>query len=150
MLSTADKGGAGSGGSPKSAAVVLEARGLSKTYDMGEVQVRALRSVDLDLHAGELAVLLGASGSGKSTLLNIVGGLDRPTSGTLRYHDWDLSHADDAELTRYRRQYVGFVFQLYNLIPSLTARENVSLVSEIAPDPMSPENAGTRATPAKF
>jgi len=108
---------------------------------MGEVQVHALRSVDLDLYAGELAVLLGASGSGKSTLLNIVGGLDRPTSGTLHYHDWDLSQAGDQELTRYRRQYVGFVFQLYNLIPSLTALENVSLVSEIAPDPMRPEEA---------
>jgi len=122
-------------------AVVLEARGLSKVYDMGEVQVRALRSVDLDLFGGELAVLLGASGSGKSTLLNIIGGLDRPTGGTLRYGDWDLSHAGDQELTRYRRLYVGFVFQLYNLIPSLTARENVSLVSEIATDPMRPEEA---------
>jgi putative ABC transport system ATP-binding protein len=121
--------------------VVLEARDLSKVYDMGEVQVRALRSVDLDLYGGELAVLLGASGSGKSTLLNIVGGLDRPTSGTLHYGDWDLSEADDKELTLYRRQYVGFVFQLYNLIPSLTALENVSLVSEIARDPMKPEDA---------
>ena len=121
--------------------VVLEARGLSKVYDMGEVQVRALRSVDLDLYAGELMVLLGASGSGKSTLLNILGGLDRPTAGTLRYGDWDLSNADDKALTRYRRLHVGFVFQLYNLIPSLTARENVSLVSEIATDPMRPEEA---------
>jgi putative ABC transport system ATP-binding protein len=121
--------------------VVLEARGLSKTYDMGEVEVRALRSVDLDLYGGELAVLLGPSGSGKSTLLNIIGGLDRPTAGTLRYGTWDLSHADDEELTHYRRQYVGFVFQLYNLIPSLTARENVSLVSEIAESPMRPEDA---------
>ena len=122
-------------------AVVLEARGLSKVYDMGEVQVRALRSIDLDLYGGELAVLLGASGSGKSTLLNIIGGLDRPTEGTLRYGDWDLSRANDAELTRYRRRHVGFVFQLYNLIPSLTARENVSLVSEIATNPMRPEEA---------
>jgi putative ABC transport system ATP-binding protein len=121
--------------------VVLEARDLTKVYDMGEVQVRALRSVDLDLRAGELAVLLGASGSGKSTLLNIIGGLDRPTSGTLRYGDWDLTGAGDDELTRYRREYVGFVFQLYNLIPSLTARENVSLVSEIARDPMTPDEA---------
>jgi len=121
--------------------VVLEARGLSKVYDMGEVQVRALRSVDLDLYGGELAVLLGASGSGKSTLLNIIGGLDHPTAGTLRYREWDLSRADDQELTRYRRRHVGFVFQLYNLIPSLTARENVSLVSEIATDPMRPEDA---------
>jgi putative ABC transport system ATP-binding protein len=108
---------------------------------MGEVQVRALRSVDLDLYRGELAVLLGASGSGKSTLLNILGGLDRPTSGTLRYKGTDLSHADDSELTLYRRHFVGFVFQLYNLIPSLTARENVSLVSDIATDPMTPEEA---------
>jgi putative ABC transport system ATP-binding protein len=120
---------------------ILEARELSKVYDMGEVQVRALRSVDLDLYRGELAVLLGASGSGKSTLLNILGGLDRPTSGTLRYKGTDLSHADDSELTLYRRHFVGFVFQLYNLIPSLTARENVSLVSDIATDPMTPEEA---------
>ena len=120
---------------------VLEARGLSKVYEMGEVQVRALRSVDLDLYHRELTVLLGASGSGKSTLLNIVGGLDRPTSGQLRYKGQDLSHADDKELTQYRRHFVGFVFQLYNLIPSLTARENVSLVSEIATDPMRPEEA---------
>jgi putative ABC transport system ATP-binding protein len=123
------------------AGIVLEARGLSKTYQMGEVEVRALRSVDLDLKKGELAVLLGASGSGKSTLLNIIGGLDRPTSGTLRYEDRDLSRADDKELTLYRRRHVGFVFQLYNLIPSLTARENVSLVSEIASRPMKPEEA---------
>jgi putative ABC transport system ATP-binding protein len=123
------------------AGTVLEARGLSKTYQMGEVEVRALRSVDLDLYDGELAVLLGASGSGKSTLLNIIGGLDRATSGTLRYRDRDLSEADDRELTSYRRRYVGFVFQLYNLIPSLTARENVALVSEIATRPMTPEDA---------
>ena len=121
--------------------IILEAHDLSKVYDMGEVRVRALRSVDLKLYCGELAVLLGASGSGKSTLLNILGGLDRPTSGTLKYKDHDLSHADDEELTGYRRQSVGFVFQLYNLIPSLTARENVSLVSEIAVRPMLPEEA---------
>ena len=121
--------------------IILEAHDLSKVYDMGEVRVRALRSVDLKLYCGELAVLLGASGSGKSTLLNILGGLDRPTSGTLKYKDHDLSHADDEELTEYRRQSVGFVFQLYNLIPSLTARENVSLVSEIAVRPMLPEEA---------
>ena len=133
--------GTGEGGGPRLGATVLEARDLSKIYDMGEVQVEALRSVDLDLYSGELTVLLGASGSGKSTLLNIVGGLDRPTSGTLHYGDWDLSEADDHELTLYRRRYVGFVFQLYNLIPSLTARENVSLVSEIARDPMRPEEA---------
>lgn len=120
---------------------VVEARNLSKTYQMGEVEVRALRSVDLDLYHGELAVLLGASGSGKSTLLNIIGGLDRPTSGTLRYKGEDLTEADEEALTRYRRAHVGFVFQLYNLIPSLTARENVSLVSEIAGNPMEPADA---------
>ena len=141
VASAADRSGSGGGAVHPLGSVILAARRLSKTYDMGEVQVRALRSVDLDLHGGELAVLLGASGSGKSTLLNIIGGLDRPTSGTIRYGDWDLSEADDQELTLYRRQYVGFVFQLYNLIPSLTARENVSLVSEIARDPMSPEEA---------
>jgi len=120
---------------------VLTGRGISKVYEMGEVQVHALREVDFDLYAGELVVLLGASGSGKSTLLNIVGGLDRPTSGTLRYGDWDLTAADDETLTQYRRDHVGFVFQLYNLIPSLTARENVALVSEIARDPMKPSEA---------
>ena len=108
---------------------------------MGEVEVHALRSVDLDLHAGEFMVLLGASGSGKSTLLNILGGLDVPTSGTVWFRDHDLGAADDAELTRYRREHVGFVFQFYNLIPSLTARENVALVTEIAGDPMRPEDA---------
>ena len=120
---------------------ILEARDLSKTYDMGSVKVHALRSVDFELTSGELLVLLGASGSGKSTLLNIVGGLDRPSSGTLRYRDHDLSAADDEDLTLYRRRYVGFVFQLYNLIPSLTARENVALVSEIAERPMNPADA---------
>jgi putative ABC transport system ATP-binding protein len=140
-VTTADRGSAAADAPVPSGSAVLTARRLSKIYEMGEVEVHALRSVDLDLYHGELAVLLGASGSGKSTLLNIVGGLDRPTSGTLRYRDWDLSEADDQELTRYRRQYVGFVFQLYNLIPSLTAKENVSLVSEIASDPMRPEDA---------
>ena len=120
---------------------IFEAKGVSKTYDMGSVQVHALRDVDIDLVEGELVVLLGASGSGKSTLLNILGGLDRPTSGSLRYRHHDLARADDAELTAYRRRYVGFVFQLYNLIPSLTARENVSLVSEISEHPMAPEDA---------
>ena len=95
--------------------IILEAHDLSKVYDMGEVRVRALRSVDLKLYCGELAVLLGASGSGKSTLLYILGGLDRPTSGTLKYKDHDLSHAGDEELTQYRRQSVGFVFQLFRL-----------------------------------
>ncbi len=120
---------------------ILQARDLSKVYEMGSVRVEALRSVDVDLRHGELVVLLGASGSGKSTLLNILGGLDRPTGGTLRYREHDLSNADDDALTQYRRKYVGFVFQLYNLIPSLTARENVALVSEIATRPMDPDRA---------
>jgi putative ABC transport system ATP-binding protein len=120
---------------------IFEARGLSKIYSMGEVEVHALRSVDFDLYRGELLVLLGASGSGKSTLLNILGGLDVPTSGTVRFLDHELTDADDAELTRYRRDHVGFVFQFYNLIPSLTARENVALVTDIARAPMRPEEA---------
>jgi putative ABC transport system ATP-binding protein len=120
---------------------VFEVRGLTKVYDMGEVQVQALRGVDLDLFDGEFVVLLGPSGSGKSTLLNILGGLDTPTSGSVRYLDHDLSLDDDALLTQYRRSHVGFVFQFYNLIPSLTARENVALVTEIAEDPMTPEEA---------
>ncbi len=120
---------------------VFHARGLTKIYEMGEVQVQALRGVDLDLFPGEFVVLLGPSGSGKSTLLNILGGLDAPTSGEVYYEDHDLSAFDDAALTRYRREHVGFVFQFYNLIPSLTARENVALVTEIARDPMTPEAA---------
>jgi putative ABC transport system ATP-binding protein len=108
---------------------------------MGEVDVVALRGVDLDLFEGELLVLLGASGSGKSTLLNILGGLDGPTSGDVAYRDHDLAHADEALLTSYRREHVGFVFQFYNLIPSLTARENVALVTDIACDPMRAEDA---------
>jgi len=120
---------------------VFRARGVSKLYTMGEVEVHALREVDLDLHAGELMVLLGASGSGKSTLLNILGGLDTPTSGTVHFRDRDLTAADDAGLTRYRRDHVGFVFQFYNLIPSLTALENVSLVTEIARRPMRAQEA---------
>jgi putative ABC transport system ATP-binding protein len=122
-------------------AVVFRARGVTKLYDMGEVQVHALRGIDLDLYAGELVVLLGASGSGKSTLVNILGGLDTATSGRVLYHDQDLTLADDAVLTEYRRHFVGFVFQFYNLIPSLTARENVAIVTEIARDPMSAEAA---------
>ncbi len=117
-------------------AAVLRAEGLSKVYRMGEVDVHALRSVDLELRAGELVVLLGASGSGKSTLLNILGGLDRPSDGRVWYHDTELTDLDDDGLTDYRRQHVGFVFQAYNLIPSLTARENVALVTQIAPGPM--------------
>ena len=120
---------------------IFEARGLTRIYQMGEVQVQALRGVDLDLHAGEFVVLLGPSGSGKSTLLNILGGLDTPTSGSVRYADHDLSLDDDASMTQYRRSHVGFVFQFYNLIPSLTARENVALVTEIAENPMTPEEA---------
>lgn len=121
--------------------VVFEARGLTKVYRMGEVEVHALRGVDLALYEGEFVVLLGPSGSGKSTLLNILGGLDVPTAGTVRYRDHDLSAADDAGLTRYRREHVGFVFQFYNLIPSLTARENVALITEISRNPMAPEEA---------
>lgn len=121
--------------------VVFEARGVTKVYRTGEVEVHALTGVDLDLYAGELVVLLGPSGSGKSTLLNILGGLDRATSGVCRFRDLDLTRLDDQKLTAYRRRYVGFVFQFYNLIPSLTARENVALVTEIAEDPMSPAEA---------
>jgi len=120
---------------------VFAARGLTKVYRMGEVEVHALRGADLDLYAGEFVVLLGPSGSGKSTLLNILGGLDVPTAGTVRYLDHDLTASGEAALTRYRREHVGFVFQFYNLIPSLTARENVALVTEIARDPLPPEEA---------
>ena len=120
---------------------VFVVRNLSKVYEMGEVQVQALRSLDFELYAGELLVLLGASGSGKSTFLNILGGLDTPTSGTVRFLDHDLTAADDAGLTRYRREHVGFVFQFYNLIPSLTALENVALVTEISERPMQPADA---------
>jgi len=121
--------------------VVFRARGLTKTYRMGEVLVQALRGIDLELYRGELVVLLGPSGSGKSTLLNILGGLDAPTSGEVHYLDHKLTGATEAELTRFRREHVGFVFQFYNLIPSLTARENVSAVTEIAAAPMRPEDA---------
>jgi putative ABC transport system ATP-binding protein len=121
--------------------VVFEVRGVSKTYRVGEVEVHALREVDLSLERGELLVLLGPSGSGKSTLLNILGGLDVPSSGTVRFQDHDLSAGDEADLTRFRREHVGFVFQFYNLIPSLTARENVALVTEISDRPMDPGEA---------
>ncbi len=120
---------------------VFEARGITKTYRMGEVSVPALRGVDVAFHAGELVVLLGPSGSGKSTLLNVLGGLDTPTSGTVRWRDHDLADPDERLLTRYRRDHVGFVFQHYNLVPSLTARENVALAAEIARHPMAPEEA---------
>jgi putative ABC transport system ATP-binding protein len=123
------------------AEAVLRARGLTKVYQMGEIEVEALRSIDLDLFEGEFVVLLGPSGSGKSTLLNILGGLDAPSGGDVHYRDHDLVLASEAELTRFRREHVGFVFQFYNLIPSLTARENVELVTEIAENPMSAEDA---------
>jgi putative ABC transport system ATP-binding protein len=121
--------------------VIFRAEGLTKVYRMGEVEVHALRGVDLVLYAGEFVVLLGPSGSGKSTLLNILGGLDVPTAGHVWYHGEDLTRANDAQLTAFRREHVGFVFQFYNLIPSLTARENVAIVTEIAPSPMAPEDA---------
>jgi len=110
-------------------------------YASGESEIRALDGVDVDLYQGELIVLLGASGSGKSTLLNILGGLDAPTNGTLSYRGEDLTHAGERQLTQFRRDAVGFIFQFYNLIPSLTARENVALITEIARDPMMPEMA---------
>jgi putative ABC transport system ATP-binding protein len=120
---------------------VFVARGLTKVYRTGDVEVRALQGVDLDIAAGEVLVLLGPSGSGKSTLLNIMGGLDRATSGTLSFRSVELTGLDEAGLTDYRRRHVGFVFQFYNLVPSLTARENVALVTEIAENPMTPEAA---------
>ena len=121
--------------------LTLRARGLTKVYGSGEVAVRALRGVDLDLYETELLVLLGPSGSGKSTLLNILGGLDRPSEGRVTFRDIDLTACGEAELTRFRRDHVGFVFQFYNLMPSLTALENVTLVTEIAPRPMAPADA---------
>jgi putative ABC transport system ATP-binding protein len=128
-------------GRPGEDEVLFVGRGLTKVYVTGEVEVRALDGVDVDLSAGELIVLLGASGSGKSTLLNQLGGLDVPTAGTLTYRGRDLTNADEAALTAFRRNAAGFVFQFYNLIPSLTARENVALITEIARDPMTPEEA---------
>jgi putative ABC transport system ATP-binding protein len=127
-----------------SAPPVFTARGLTKIYRMGEAEVPALRGVDLDVRPGEFIVLLGPSGSGKSTLLNILGGLDTPTRGEVRFLDHELTGASEAELTRYRRGHVGFVFQFYNLIPSLTARENVALVTDIAEHPMPAEEALAR------
>ncbi|WP_397408456.1 ABC transporter ATP-binding protein [Polaromonas sp.] len=120
---------------------VLRIRSLSKTYGSGETAVHALRDVDLEVRAGEFLVLLGASGSGKSTLLNILGGLDRPSTGEVEFLDHRLTDAPDEELTRYRREHVGFVFQFYNLIPSLTVRENVALVTDIASNPMPVDEA---------
>src|SRR5262245_2748057 len=121
--------------------VVFAARGLTKVYQMGEVAVHALRGVDLELYAGEFVVLLGPSGSGKSTLLNILGGLDVPSAGQVFYRGQELTEFDDAALTRYRRAHVGFVFQFYNLIPSLTVRGNVALVTDISRNPMNPTDA---------
>ena len=135
----------------RAASPVFVARDLCKIYRMGDVEVHALRDVSLEIREGEFIVLLGPSGSGKSTLLNILGGLDLPTSGEAFWRDHDLAHADEAMLTRYRRDHVGFVFQFYNLIPSLTVRENVALVTDIAPHPMPIDEAidivglGTRA-----
>jgi putative ABC transport system ATP-binding protein len=124
-----------------SVTTVFSAREITKTYHMGEVDVHALRGVSLELRESEFLVLLGPSGSGKSTLLNILGGLDVPSSGTVIYRGQNLTAADERELTMYRRKHVGFVFQFYNLIPSLTARENVALVTDIVDDPMKPEDA---------
>jgi len=120
---------------------VFSARGLTKVYHVGEVEVQALRGIDLELMEGEFVVFLGPSGSGKSTLLNILGGLDAATSGEVFYRDHDLVHSTEAELTTFRREHVGFVFQFYNLIPSLTALENVALVTELAAHPMKPRDA---------
>lgn len=121
--------------------VVFQVRDLTKVYKMGEVEVHALRGANLELFEEEMIVLLGPSGSGKSTLLNILGGLDTATSGFVSYRGRELTKATEQELTEYRRFHVGFVFQFYNLIPSLTARENVAVVTEIAKNPMSPEDA---------
>ena len=124
---------------------VFHAVDLTRVYRVGEVDVHALRGVSFDIDGGEFVVMLGPSGSGKSTLLNILGGLDVPTTGTVRWRDHDLSHADEKVLTRYRREHVGFVFQFCNLIPSLTARENVQLVTDIVPAPLPPAEARSRA-----
>ena len=120
---------------------VFTAKGLTKTYVSGEVMVHALNDVDLEIAEKEVVVLLGPSGSGKTTLLNIMGGLDRPTSGRLFFRDLDITDLEDRELTKYRRDHVGFVFQFYNLVPSLTAYENVALVTEVAKNPMRPAEA---------
>ena len=126
---------------PDTSVTVFSTEDVTKVYQMGEVEVQALRGVDLELFEREFVVLLGPSGSGKSTLLNILGGLDLPTSGVVRYREQEITDFDDAALTRYRRDHVGFVFQFYNLIPSLTAKENVALVTEVALNPMEPKDA---------
>ncbi|MDA4848394.1 ABC transporter ATP-binding protein [Hoeflea poritis] len=123
------------------AKAVFRTEGLTKIYGSGDVEVRALNGVDVTLYESEMVVLLGPSGSGKSTFLNIVGGLDTPTSGTVHFRDRELTAYSERQLTRYRRDHVGFVFQFYNLIPSLTAWENVALVTEVARDPMTPDEA---------
>ncbi len=138
MVTTPDPGGSPVAGARPQ---VYRVRGLTKVYGTGAAEVRALAGVDLDLYAGELVVLLGPSGSGKTTLLNHLGGLDTPTTGELNYRNLDLAAADEDQLTRFRCDRVGFVFQFYNLIPSLTARENVALITEIARDPMPAETA---------
>jgi putative ABC transport system ATP-binding protein len=120
---------------------VFSLQEVTKVYQMGEVEVHALRGISLEVEAGEFLVILGPSGSGKSTLLNIIGGLDTPTTGRVNYRDRELTNAGEAALTDYRRNHVGFVFQFYNLIPSLTARENVALVTDIVTEPMRPEDA---------
>jgi putative ABC transport system ATP-binding protein len=129
---------------PKEGAPAFEALGITKVYRMGDVEVQALRGVDLCIQDGEFVVILGPSGSGKSTLLNVLGGLDAPSAGVVRYRDHDLAQRDERALTAYRREHVGFVFQFYNLVPSLTARENVALAAEIAPRPLRPEEALAR------
>lgn len=121
--------------------IVFRTQGISKVYDTGTVKIEALRRVDLELYAGELAVLLGPSGSGKSTLLNILGGLDHASDGHVWFRNMELTNLNDRGLTTYRRDHVGFVFQFYNLVPSLSARENVQLVTDVARDPMPPEEA---------
>lgn len=126
---------------PKDGKAAFTARNLSKVYRTGETEVQALRGVDLEIRAGEILVLLGPSGSGKSTLLNIIGALDRPSGGQLFFGDQELTGLDDAGLTRFRRAHVGFIFQFYNLIPSLTAEENVRLVTDIADNPLDPAEA---------
>ena len=123
------------------AAPIFSCKDVAKVYRSGDVEVHALRGVDLDLYEGEMAVLLGPSGSGKSTLLNIIGGLDQATSGTVHFREQELTACSERQLTRYRRDHVGFVFQFYNLIPSLTAWENVALVTEISKKPMTPDEA---------
>jgi len=121
--------------------VVFRTEGITKVYDTGATKVYALAGVDMELHAGELTVLLGPSGSGKSTLLNILGGLDHATEGRVWFKHIELTGMGDRDLTRFRREYVGFIFQFYNLVASLSARENVALVTDISPDPMRPEEA---------